>query len=155
VFEAPVVVLQTGTSAGRITLAPELDAQGMRIHPQPAGVELEISASPPVLSLVRAERTAAGFDVIAAGFSTTRELGQAVFRFTGAAGADLRTAEVAVDLTAEAAQWFGSAEAAPAGGLFLYRQSFTVQGDPAAAQAVAVELRNTAGKSAGAAAKLD
>ena len=51
-----------------------------------------IARSAPVITALRVQRTATGFDVTITGFSTSREITQGTFRFTGTT--NLQTTEV-------------------------------------------------------------
>jgi hypothetical protein len=147
VFDQPVLALQTGTVAGSVEVSVELTAQGLKLQPQPSPVTLPLASQPPVLDSVEARRTQGGLEVVIKGFSNTRELGGAVFRFQPAAGADLRTAEISVPLAGVAGQWFSGQESRQFGGMFLYRQVFTIVGDSAAPAGISVRLSNHSGES--------
>ena len=147
VFPVPLIAVQSGTVAGTIHLATRTVAQGLLLDPQPAVEIWQMQAQIPVLDAVLFLRTPAGFDVRVTGFSNTRDLTKATFRFQPAPGADLRTVEIEIPLQALAANWFAGAESDRFGGMFSYQQSFLLQGDASAASAVTVELGNGIGNS--------
>jgi hypothetical protein len=145
--------IQTGTVAGTITLRATFQAGGRDITPTPAPVKVSrLLRAAPVIRSVQVERTSAGFDVVIKGFSSPRQVTQASFRFTPAAGANLQTTELTVPLTALADQWFLGQESAQYGSQFTLRQPFTVQGDSRAISAVSVTLANSVGASPAASA---
>jgi hypothetical protein len=135
----PVSLSSTGTVAGAITVT----ATG-QFTSTPRTVRVAQQA--PALSNVRIiNRTSTGFDVEVTGYSTTRELTQAVFSFTGT---NLQTSNFTVPLTTEANTWFSGSSSTPYGGQFKYTQTFQVtQGNPANVTSVSVTLANVSGTS--------
>lgn len=149
------LVLQTGTVAGTITLRLTLRdaATGAVLGANPAATQtLRVNRAAPGITSVRINRTAAGFEVLVTGFSNTREISAATFRFTAASGSALTAADVTVPVQAEFQRWFTSAAAAPFGGQFLLTVPFTVQGGGAGNLAsVQVSITNGVGTSSGSA----
>jgi hypothetical protein len=96
---------------------------------------------------VRLVRTAYGFDVETTGYSTTREIRQATFRFNAVEGSNLKTTELTIDLLTSANVWFLSEVSKPLGSVFHYVQAFTVRGDIKDIDSVSVTLINTRGSS--------
>src|SRR5690606_17048395 len=97
-FAVPSLAVQTGTVAGTITLTTALTLNGQPVTCDCAMTRtIRIAPAAPTISDLRVSRTAGGFNVIITGFSTTREVTQAAFRF---GGANLQTTEVTVPLTA-------------------------------------------------------
>ncbi|MEK7403585.1 MAG: putative Ig domain-containing protein, partial [Acidobacteriota bacterium] len=141
------VGLQTGTVAGTITVSFSLRAGGVTVSPAPASRSIRINRSAPVIRGVRLVRSAAGFEVQVTAFATTRELTGAVYRFTAAPGADLRTTEVTVSLADASREWYQGSFSASFGSLFTLVQPFTVQGDVNAFSSVSVVLTNREGDS--------
>ena len=84
------------------------------------------------------------------GYSSPRDLSQAVFVFTAAAGANLQTGQVTVPLSAVFSAWYQSAASAPYGSQFTLTQPFTVTGNQQAVTSLTVTLTNSMGTSAGA-----
>jgi hypothetical protein len=126
--------LQTGTVSGVI----RLDLDGL---PR----EIVVERTPPVIRSAELMRSGDGFEVLVKGFSPTRELGRAGFQFAAAAGAEVPTAELSVNLDAEV--WFASKESRAFGGAFAYRQTFHVAGDTNAIGQVSMALSNAMGMS--------
>ncbi len=84
-FTTPPAI-QTGTVAGAIKLTLRLTAAGQDITPTPVpAVTVQVARSAPVLGTVQVVRTSGGFEVRVAGYSTPRQMTQAVFNFTAAA----------------------------------------------------------------------
>jgi hypothetical protein len=92
-------------------------------------------------------RTATGFDVSVTGYSTTREVSQAIFRFNAAAGGSLQTTDTTLAVDAAFTKWYQDAASRSFGSQFLFTQSFTVQGDAASIASISVTLANSAGRS--------
>jgi len=114
-----------------------------------AGIGRDILA--PRIVKIQVSATSSGFEVRLTGFSTTREVTQGTFRFSGSApGSDI---EVAIPLGNTSATWFQSAESGPFGGQFGLTQSFVWQGQSTVLNAVTVTLTNAQGASAAIQAK--
>lgn len=137
---------QTGTVAGAIALTVDLKSGGMEITPQPPPIyQLQIPAGPPVITSLTATFSSSTLTVSTTGYSTTRELTQAVFTFNPATGANLQTTTLTVPLSSLFAPWFSSNQVV--GSQFLYTQQFTIQGSNQAIASVTVTLANTQGNS--------
>jgi hypothetical protein len=147
-FEAPSLALQTGTVAGLITINVTFQASGTNITPTPVpSQQVRIPSSAPVITALRATRSGTQIQVFVTGYSTTREMTQAVFRFNPASGANLQTGDVTVPVSAIFTTWYSSADATPFGGQFTFTQPFNIQGDPAAVTSVTVTMTNSVGNS--------
>lgn len=137
---------QTGTTAGVITIRATLRAGSVVLSPDPYTTRtLRINPAAPSISSVRIVRTAGGFDVQVTGFSNTRAVTGATFRFTAASGGSLGTTEVSVPVQSLFQTWFASATSQNYGGQFLLTVPFTVQGNAAAIASVQVTLTNGVG----------
>jgi hypothetical protein len=148
VFPVPEIALQTGSVAGTITVSATVQAGGMDATPSPAPqLRAQVGRSAPVIRSLRVVKTGPGFEVWITGFSTPRELAQAVFRFAPAPGADLETSEVTVSLDEAARRWYGDTASTLFGSQFTLVQPFTVQGSTASIGSVTVVLRNADGAS--------
>lgn len=153
VFNANAAGIQTGTVAGTITLTAQLTAAGTNVTPSPAPTQtVRIARAAPVISTVRATRTATGFDVAITGFSTPREVASATIRLT-TTGA-VQGTEFTVNIAQAMAQWYQSAPSVPFGSLFTLTIPFTVQTGTAGGtvSGVSVTLTNAVGTSAAASA---
>jgi hypothetical protein len=95
-----------------------------------------VQTSPPVVREAAIVLRPGGFDMVVSGYSPTRELTRALFRFTAEPGGILETTELSVPLRTVAG-----------GSQFTYRQSFTFPGGTPSLGAVSVQLENTIGTS--------
>jgi hypothetical protein len=137
----------TGTVAGTITLTVSLRVAGTDVTPSPAPSRvIRINRlAPAVRSANIRNRTAGGFEVEIAGYSTPRDLTQATFRF---AGSNLQTTELTASLSTLATTWYRNTASAAFGGSFKYVQAFTIsQGSANDITSVTVALTNSAGSS--------
>jgi hypothetical protein len=137
---------QTGTVAGTLRFQPRLSASGVAL-PAPAPRLVRVLRAAPVLRGVQVTRNASGFEVVVTGYSTSREVTQAAFRFTPSSGANLQTTEITIPLSTLAGAWFAGAESRTFGGQFTYRQPFNIAGEQAAVGSVSVQLSNATGGS--------
>jgi hypothetical protein len=146
VFRVPNLAIQTGTTAGTITLASTLTAGGGAVNCPNCqlGQSVSIPRTAPVITNVRVARTTTGFTVTLTGFSTTREIAQGTFRF---AGSNLQTTELVVPLTATFNTWFQSEPSQHFGGQFTMTLPFTIQGDTSSVTSLTVTLTNAVGAS--------
>ncbi len=152
VFSSSTLGLQSGTVAGVITLTLGLQSGGMDITPAPApSKQIRIAPSVPVITSALATRTSGGFTVQVYGYSTTREVTQALFHLSGS---NVGSADLTVPVGPIFSSWYGSSSSAQFGSQFLYSQSFTVQGDPTMIVTVAVTLANSQGQSQAVTAQL-
>jgi large repetitive protein len=146
VFRVPNLGIQTGTTAGTITLATSLQAAGTPVNCNcQLSQTIVIPRTAPTLSAVRATRTGTGFNIVVTGFSTTREVTQGTFRFAGTT--NLQTTELTVALTSTFNTYFQSTAASQFGGQFTLTIPFTIQGDTATVNSVTVVLTNAVGSS--------
>ena len=127
-----------------------------RLSPAPRRT-IRIAAAAPVIvtGTITAVRNTAGFTVTLTGYVTDRELTQAIFQFTAAAGSNLQTTTLTVPVDALFVQYFSGSAAAPFGSQFTYTQPFTVTGSTQAIVSVTVTLVNKIGQSTPATATLN
>jgi len=138
----------TGTVAGQINLTLEnLAAGGQSITPPPARV-VTIARAAPSISSVQVVRVTGGFNILVRGYSTPRQVTQAVFAFTPASGANLQTTQVTVPVDSAFTTWYTGTSSAQFGSVFLYTQPFTVQGNVSDITSVSVTISNATGTSA-------
>lgn len=144
---------QTGTTAGVITLAVTLRQGGQVLQPNPAVTRtIRINKAAPTISSVTINRNTNGFDVLITGFTNTREMTTAAFKFTPTAGSTLTTTDVPVTVNNVFQNWFSSAPSNELGGQFLLTVPFTLtQGAISTLASVQVTLTNTVGSSSGSA----
>jgi hypothetical protein len=145
----PPILLQAGTVAGTITVPITLIAGGANVTPaslQP-GV-IVVPPSIPSISSVTTTRKGNQLTVVMHGFSNTREMVNAKFHFTPAAGASLDTTDLTiVGDTIFNANWFQTTTSYQYGSTFTYTQIFNTSDDATAIGSVDVTLTNTIGAS--------
>jgi hypothetical protein len=142
------LAVQTGSVAGTITVTAVLKAGGADATPSPAPSRaVRIARSAPVIRSIKMVKTATGFEIWITGYSPSRDLTQATFRFTPASGSDLRTTTVDLPLSDPAQQWYQDANSKLFGSQFTIVQPFTVQGSTDAIGTIYVSLTNSAGSS--------
>jgi len=145
---ATTPAIQTGTVSGTITLTTSLQAGGTAVACNCTLTRtIRVAKGPPVISSVRAVRSAGAITITIIGFSTSREMTQATFQFTTAAGANVTTTSFTVPVSTFFTTWYTSTQSAQFGSQFLMTQPFTVSGDANAITNVSVTLANSAGTS--------
>jgi len=146
----PTITLQAGTVAGTITVPITLTAGGANVTPstlQPAVIV--VPPTIPTISSVSTTRSGNQLTVVMHGFSNTREMVNAKFHFTPAAGASLDTADLTiVGDTIFNANWFQTTASDQYGSTFTYTQIFNTSDDATTIGSVDVTLTNTVGASA-------
>jgi hypothetical protein len=148
------IALQTGTVAGTITITASLTANGANITPPSlTPVVMTISPAVPVINSVALTRGTNSIQATIMGYSDTREVVQAEFRFTAAPGRTLQTTDLIVPASQLFSGWFQDPASAAMGGSFLYTQPFTLDSDSGAIGSVTVILTSTQGASAPVAAQ--
>ena len=149
--------IQTGTVAGTITLTLiQFNAGGQPITPLPTLTpsSVTISRAAPTITSVQVVRTTGGFNVQIKGYSTPRQMTQAVFGFTAAAGSSLQTTQLTVSADSAFTTWYTGTSSTQYGSSFLYTQPFTVTGNVSAIASVSVTLSNANGSSSPASASV-
>jgi len=147
VASVPLAV-QTGTVAGSLNLTVKLQAGGADITPSPApSASAQIAAAAPVVSKVQVTRSSNGISLSITGYSTAREVTQAVFNFSAATGQSLQStaSSIALDVTSVFGSWFQNVSSSQYGSQFVFTQPFNVAGDPNAVIPVSVTLTNHLG----------
>ena len=145
-WSAPVTAFQSGTVSGTIELDMKLVSNGTDITPSASSRTVRVDRLAPRIVKVQVVPTASGFDVHLTGFSTTREVTQGTFQFSGDAGS---AASVTVPLSDSSKTWFQSTGSKSFGGQFGLIQSFQWQGQPVGVlNSVSVSLTNAQGASA-------
>jgi hypothetical protein len=145
----PTITLQAGTVAGTITVPITLTAGGANVTPstlQPAVIV--VPPTIPTISSVSTTRSGNQLTVVMHGFSNTREMVNAKFHFTPAAGASLDTTDLTiVGDTIFNANWFQTTASDQYGSTFTYTQIFNTSDDATTIGSVDVTLTNTVGAS--------
>jgi hypothetical protein len=144
----PAIDFATGSTAGNITLTIKLTASGVDITPASlTPVTVGVPTEPPVINSVTLDRTGNTLTVEVLGLSSTRDMTQATFHFTAAAGASLKTTDLTVDLTEAFTNWYQSTNSDNFGTTFLYTQPFTLSSDATDVGSVSITLTNSQGAS--------
>jgi hypothetical protein len=142
----PDLSIQTGTVAGTIRLVAQFQSFGIDITSSPAPtVTTHVNPAAPTIVSTKLVRTTNGFSIQVTGYSTSREVTQAVFHFTAASGNTLQSGDVAVSVQSMFAQWFQDASSTAFGSQFTFTQPFTVQGDSNAVIPGSITLTNSLG----------
>lgn len=147
---SPDIAFSTGTVAGNLRLVVTLRNAGTDVTPTTPDPNRTVTVerrAPSITSVTLASRTASGFEVVVVGYSTTRSLSQAAFRFTPRPGSNVQSGDVTVNVTSQFTTWYQSTESQQFGSQFRLRIPFTVQGDINALGSVSVTLTNAAGNS--------
>lgn len=149
VFAGSGLGLQTGTVAGVINLSAQLRGAGVDLTPSPApAYSTKIDRGAPVISRVSVTRSATGLSVQVTGYSTAREVNQAVFQFS-AAGRTLQAPSVTIGVDTLFGPWFQDLNSARFGSQFTFTQQFNIQGDAAVVNVDSVTLTNRVGSTTG------
>lgn len=141
-FPVDPLRILTGTVAGTIRI---------RIETTPAGTfeerTITIARSVPVITAGSVQQATGTFTVQVDGFSNTRELSGATFRFNPVAGGSLQTTELTLNVGQIFTAWYQSTASQPFGGQFRLTVPFTVQGTLNDVDTIVVTLTNTVGAS--------
>jgi hypothetical protein len=147
-FPTTLPLIQTGTVAGQIDLTLSFSAGGLNITPATPPVRsLTIARAAPKINTVQVVKVTGGFNILVTGYSTPRQVTQAVFTFTPATGANLQTTQVTVPVDSAFTTWYTGNSSPQFGSSFLYTQPFTVQGSVSDIVSVSVTLSNATGTS--------
>ncbi len=134
---ASSLLLQTGTTAGTITLELSVAANGVAVTPDPVPTRtIRIARAVPVLTSVSARREGVALNIELTGFATGREVTAAEFQFTGGP-------VFTVSLAAPLGDWYRATQSERFGSLFRLTLPFLGIGSPG----VAVTLINSTGRS--------
>ena len=114
------VVMQTGSTAGVITLSAALTlGQYVVTGSSPVTQDISIpAAAPQILSFQIGSMDTAGFNLLLTGLSDTRSLNQLAFTFTPTQGSSLATTTLTADVSAAFNSWYQSAASDSFGGQF-------------------------------------
>jgi hypothetical protein len=146
-FAVPLA-LQTGTVSGTITVSLRLQAGVSDITPTPApAIAAQVAAAAPVIKNVQVSRSGSTISIAVTGFSTAREVTQAIFTFSAASGQSLQSgaSSITVPVTDLFGSWFQDSTNSAYGSQFVFTQPFTVQGDATAVIPGSVTLVNRIG----------
>lgn len=121
--------LQTGSTAGTITLTPSFQtAGGAQLTPaNPATLQFTVPQTAPILTAVQVvAQTANGVTLAVSGVSDSQALTHVDFTFTPAPNFNLSGSTVSVPVSSAATAWFQSAAAQQFGGQFTVTVPFTL-----------------------------
>jgi len=141
------ILLQTGTVAEAVTLTPTFTtAGGENVTPSsPPTLQFSIpSAAPVLLSAQATGQSANSFTLLVIGYSTTRSLTSLNVTFTPAAGFNIGTSQLTVDLSQVSAGWFQGSASAAFGGQFAVTMPFTLTGPTKTGQTLLQSLASVA-----------
>jgi hypothetical protein len=142
------IAIQTGTVAGAITVTLRLQAGGIDITPNPApAITSQVGRGAPVIRSVQVNRSGNTINLLVSGFSTAREVTQAVFTFNAASGQTLQSSasSITVDVNTLFGNWFQDPNNSQFGSVFILTQPFTITGDVNAVIPTKVTLTNRTG----------
>jgi hypothetical protein len=145
--DTPLAV-QTGTVGGAISVSLRLLAGGIDITPSPAPVTTgQIPRAAPVIRSVTVNRSGSTLNLVITGYSTAREVTQAVFAFNAASGQTLQSSasSITIDMNNLFGSWFQDSNNSQFGSVFILTQPFTVTGDVNAVIPTKVALTNRSG----------
>lgn len=146
-FDVPLAI-QTGTVSGTITISLRLQAGVTDITPTPApAIKAQIAAAAPVIKGAQVSRSGNSISIAITGFSTAREITQAVFAFSAASGQTLQPGASSITVSVESlfGSWFQDPANAAYGSQFVFTQPFQIQGDASAVIPQSVTLTNRVG----------
>jgi hypothetical protein len=142
----PLPNIDPGTVAGDVTVNLEIGGQNV------STATITVAAVAPTIeanSVQITNLTSTGFNVELVATSTTREVTNATFTFTAAAGTTLTgSTSFTVDVSSLLSQWFTGSTSLPYGGAFTMTLPFSLTGSSGAIQSVSVTLANSIGTSA-------
>src|ERR1039458_6447938 len=106
-----------------------------------------LARAAPVIRNVQVNRNGNTINIVVTGFSTAREVTQAIFAFNAASGQTLApsASSITVDANSLFGNWFLDPTNSQFGSVFVFTQPFTVQGDATAVIPVSVTLTNRIG----------
>ncbi len=155
--EGSQILLQTGTVAETVTLAPTFETtDGVPLTPSsPPTLEFTIPSLAPVIETVQVtNESATGFTLLVDGYTTIRSLGTLTVTFNAASGHSLASTQFPLDVSQAGALWFQSAGSQSYGGLFQISIPFNLTGPVTtttspiqAIASVSVTLSNSIGTS--------
>lgn len=149
-FSVPEIALQSGTVAGVLNITVQLRAAGVDVTPNPPpSFSARIERAAPVITRVAVTRSSSGLTVQVTGYTTAREVTQAVFQFSAGTGNTLQTPQVTVPVESLFSPWFQDPASSRFGGQFLFTQQFNIQGDANAVTLESVTLTNRLGSVTG------
>ena len=145
-FATSQMALQTGTVAGAITLNLTLQSAGGQVIATSTST-IHVNRAAPVMRNTTLVKTSSGFEVHITGYSTPRQLTNAVVQLVPSAGSNLQTTQLTISLSDLSANWYQSSASNLFGSQFTLILPFTVQGNASGIDSVSVSLANGQGSS--------
>jgi hypothetical protein len=141
------LAIQTGTVSGTITISLTLQAGVTDITPAGATITAQIAPAAPVISGVQVTRSGNTISIAVTGYSTAREVTQAIFAFGAASGQILQAGASSITVSVESlfGSWFQDPTNAAYGSQFVFTQPFQIQGDATSVIPQSVTLTNRIG----------
>lgn len=147
-FGSILAALQTGTVAGNITLTAALLVDGRDVTPSPAPRQtVRITPMAPTISRLELTRTGGGFELVVTGYSTPRQMTQAVVKLTPASGQTIATGEFTIPLESAFTSYYSGSASTPYGSQFRLVIPFFVPQGLSGLSSVSVTLANQVGSS--------
>jgi hypothetical protein len=145
--QGPELLLQTGTVAESVTLAPTFTTTaGLDVTPaSPTTLQFTIPSEAPVLlTATAAGQSSNSFTLVLTGYSTTRSLSSLTVTFTPATGFTLGTTSLTIDISPASAAYYQGAASSGFGGLFQIAETFTLQGTAPTGQTLLERIASVA-----------
>jgi hypothetical protein len=142
----PALAIQTGTVAGQIGISLRLQAGGLDVTPTPApSASAHVDQAAPVIQNAAVTRSGSALTIQITGYSTAREVTQAVFTFSAASGQTLQSSQITIPVDTLFGNWYQNPGSTAYGSQFSFSQPFTIQGDANAVIPQSVTLVNRRG----------
>jgi len=143
--------IQLGTVAGTITVTARLSAAGTDVTPTPAPSSvIRIPRQAPVITSMRVNRTANGFELILTAYATPREITSAAVRLQ--TSGTVQGTEFTINLATAVGAWYQGGASIPFGSQCTITLPFTIQGATGTVSSASVTLSNSIGASQAASA---
>jgi hypothetical protein len=143
--------LQTGTVEGNFVFSIGSVAVGTAAVTLPNNTTLSLPApaQTPGITDVSIQQSSSEVDIVVTGYSNTREITEADFTFTPAAGSQLQTSTFSLtDVASTFQSYYASDTSTAVGSEFVYTQTFSLTaGSISSLQSVTVTLKNSQGAS--------
>jgi hypothetical protein len=145
----PNIQIQTGTIASTITVTIALEANGQPIDQDIKPVVTVVPKAAPVITSVTLTPSGNTLTVTVEGYSSTRDISQAIFDFKPAPGSTVTISdpELYVDVSTEFTTWYSSDASVQYGSSFTYSQVFNLSNSASTIGSVSVVLTNSVGDS--------
>jgi hypothetical protein len=140
------LAFQSGTVAGTINISLRLQAGGLDVTPPSApAVTAHLEQAAPVIQNATVSKTSNSITIQIAGYSTAREVTQAVVTFSAASGQTLQVSQITLPVDSLFGAWYQNTANNAYGSQFILTQPFSIQGDAGAVLPQSVSLTNRKG----------